>query len=128
MPLTLRGLYRIRYSLPTPGFSGSGIHFASATGKPLGIRWIHAQGFIEWANNTLDSGFVSSLQRIFHVCYLRGRWLYGGCRRSAIYMYIYIYIHLYVYLYIVYSIYIDTVVYSIYLGITLTPINRVDLG
>jgi len=32
---TLRGQSRIRYSLPPPGFSESGIHLASATSKPL---------------------------------------------------------------------------------------------
>jgi len=37
---------QIRYSLPPPGFSESGIQLASATGKPLGFLWIHVQGFI----------------------------------------------------------------------------------
>jgi len=34
----------------------SGIHLASATGKPLGFLWIHVQGFIKWDNKNLDSG------------------------------------------------------------------------
>jgi len=34
----LRGQSQIWYSLPPPGFSESGIHLASATGKPLGFR------------------------------------------------------------------------------------------
>jgi len=47
---TLRGQSWIRHSLPPPGFSESGIHLASATGKPLGFLWIHVKGFINWAN------------------------------------------------------------------------------
>jgi len=50
----LRGQSRIRDSLPLPGFSESGIHLASATGK---TPWIHVQGFINWAEKNLDSGF-----------------------------------------------------------------------
>ena len=54
--ICLRGQSWIRYSLPPPGFSESGIHLASATGKPLGFLWIHVQRFIKWANTNLDSG------------------------------------------------------------------------
>jgi len=60
--LTLRGQSRIRYSLVPPGFSESGIHLATATGKPLGFLWIHVHGFIKWAKKNLDSGLFSSLR------------------------------------------------------------------
>ena len=53
----LRGQSRIRYSLPPHGFSEPGLHLASAIGKPLGFLWIHVQGFINWANKNIDSGF-----------------------------------------------------------------------
>jgi len=59
---SLRKQSRIRYSLPPPGFSESGIHSASATGTPLGFLWIHVQGFKTWANKNLDSEFFSSLR------------------------------------------------------------------
>jgi len=58
----LRGQSRIRYSLPPTGFSESGIHLARATGKLLGLLWIHVQGFPKWAKQILDSGFLSSLR------------------------------------------------------------------
>ena len=45
--VNLRGQSMIRYSLPPPRFSESGIHLASATDKPLGFLWIHVQGFIK---------------------------------------------------------------------------------
>jgi len=51
----LRGQSRIRYLLPPPGFSASGRHLVSITGKPLGFPWIHVQEFIKWANKNLDS-------------------------------------------------------------------------
>jgi len=42
--ITLRGQFRNRYSLPSPGFSESGIHLASATGYPLNSHTgIHRQ-------------------------------------------------------------------------------------
>jgi len=59
---TLRGQSRIRCPSPPPGFSESGIQLASATGKPLGFRWIHVQGFIKLARKNLDSGLFSSLR------------------------------------------------------------------
>jgi len=37
----LRRKSRIRYSLPPPEFSESGIFLASATGKPLGFLWTY---------------------------------------------------------------------------------------
>ena len=49
----LREKFGIWDSLPPPGFSESGIHLASATGKP---PWIHVQGFVKWAKKNLDSG------------------------------------------------------------------------
>jgi len=49
---------------PPPGFIESGIHLASPTGKPLGFLWIHVRGFIQWAKQNLDSGFLA---RIAHV-------------------------------------------------------------
>jgi len=49
---SLRGQSRIRYSLPPPGFSESGIHLASANGKPLGFLWIHVQGGIHEMGQT----------------------------------------------------------------------------
>jgi len=60
--LTLRGQSRIRYSLPPPGCSESGIHLSSATGEPLGFLWIRVQGFIKWAKQSLESVFCSSLR------------------------------------------------------------------
>ena len=59
---SLRGQSRIRYALPPPGLSESGIHLASATGNPLGFLWIHVQGYIKWAKKNLDSAFLFSLR------------------------------------------------------------------
>jgi len=59
-PVTPRGQSRIRYSLPSPGFSASGIHLASATGKPLGFLWIHVPGFIKWATKKSRFGVLFS--------------------------------------------------------------------
>jgi len=64
------GQSRIRYSLSPPGFSESGVHLLSATGKPLGFIWIHVQGCIKWAKKNLDSGFFSSLHCPRRLCTL----------------------------------------------------------
>ena len=61
-----RGRSRIRYPLPPPGFSESGIHLASATGKPLGFLWIHVRGFIKSAKKNLESELFSSF-RVFNM-------------------------------------------------------------
>ena len=59
---TLRVQSRIRYSLSPPGFGEFGIHLVSATGKPLEFLWIHIRRFIKWAEQILDSEFISSLR------------------------------------------------------------------
>jgi len=58
---------RIRYPLPPPAFSESGIQSASATGNPIGFLWIYVQGLKKWANKNLDSDFFFLAARIANV-------------------------------------------------------------
>jgi len=61
-PFVLYTPYNPTWAIPdsvfiaTLEFSESGIHVASATGKPLGFLWMHVQGFIKLARKNLDSG------------------------------------------------------------------------